>query len=362
MSNKNLETIASKFSIEGDIVSIKPLGEGFINDTYTITTKEGQPNYLFQRKNHSIFPDVPGMMDNIQRVTEHIKKRVVAEGGDPLREVLTVTPTKDGKLYYKDEDGDFWAVCLFIEGSVSYDRADSPKLAYMGGKGIGKFQFQLSDFTEPLSETIKGFHNIRWRFQQWDQTIKEDRVGRVKELSAEIGWIESRREEMLDFWAKYENGEIPTRVTHNDTKISNILFDNNNDVLCVIDLDTVMSSTALNDFGDAIRSYTNTGAEDDKDLDSVTMNLEMFKAYAEGYLSQMKDVLIDIEKDYLAFSAKYITFEQVLRFLMDYVDGDRYYKIHYPEHNLVRTKAQYKLLTSIEDQYEQMCKIVSEIK
>ena len=165
---------------------------------------------------------------------------------------------------------------------------------------------------------------------------------------------------MLDFWSKVEDGTIPTRVTHNDTKISNILFDDKGNVLCVIDLDTCMSSTSLNDFGDAIRSYTNTGAEDDRNLDNVGMSLEMFSAYTQGYLSQRKGNLTDSEIEYLAFSARYITYEQVLRFLMDYIDGDTYYKTAYPEHNLVRTRAQYKLLRSIEDQYEAMKDIVKE--
>lgn len=364
--------IAAKFEIAGNISEIKPLGPGFINDTFIVKTVEGG-KYILQRKNHIVFPDVPGMMNNILMVTEHIKAKVAAAGGDPMREVLTVvkrnaeTLTEEEKalpysdLYYKDENGNFWAVCVFIEGSVTYEKADTPALAYKGGQGIGKFQAQLADFTTPLSETIKGFHNIRWRFQQWEEAINADAAGRVKDLAEEISWIESRKEEMLAFWSLVENGTIPTRVTHNDTKISNILFDAEGEVLCVIDLDTCMSSTSLNDFGDAIRSYTNTGAEDDRDLSKVSMSLEMFKAYAEGYLSERKETLCESELEWLAFSARYITFEQVLRFLMDYIDGDTYYKTRYPKHNLVRTAAQYKLLTSMEEQYPEMQKIVKEL-
>ena len=361
--------IASKFEINGTVQDIKPLGPGFINDTFIVKTAEG-PKYILQRKNHVVFPDVPGMMNNILMVTEHIKAKVAAAGGDPMREVLTVTKRKADslsaeellqpyhELYYKDEDGNFWAVCDFIEGSVTYEKADTPALAYKGGQGIGKFQAQLSDFTTPLSETIKGFHNIRWRFQQWEESIAKDAAGRVKDLTEEISWIESRKDEMLGFWSLVENGTIPTRVTHNDTKISNILFDAAGEVLCVIDLDTCMSSTSLNDFGDAIRSYTNTGAEDDRDLSKVSMSLEMFKAYAEGYLSERRETLCESELEWLAFSAKYITFEQVLRFLMDYIDGDKYYKTNAPDHNLVRTHAQYKLLCSMEEQFETMKEII----
>ena len=357
--NTKLYNIAQQFALEGAIAEIKALGDGFINDTFIVKTEGDAPDYILQRKNHIVFPDVPAMMDNIRRVTEHIKAKVE----NPLRDTLTVIPTTDGALYYKDDEGNFWAVCLFIENTTTYDRADSTALAYQGGKGIGRFQAQLADFTEPLAEVIKGFHNMRYRFEQWDEAVKADKAGRVASLTEEIGWIESRREEMLGFWSLVENGTIPTRVTHNDTKISNILFDaDTKDVLCAIDLDTVMSSTSLNDVGDALRSYTNTGAEDDPDLEKVSMSLDMFRAYIEGYLSERAATLSESEWEWLAFSGRFITFEQVLRFLMDYIDGDKYYKIKYPEHNLVRTRAQYKLLQSMEEQYDQMVAIVKGIK
>ena len=357
MNQEKLFEIASHFALEGAVASVEALGEGFINDTFVVKTSGSAPNYILQRKNHIVFPDVPGMMDNIKAVTEHIKAKVA----DPMRETLTVVPATDGKLYHKDGEN-YWAVCIFIPDTVTYDRADSTALAYQGGVGIGRFQALLADFDKPLNETIKGFHNIRWRFEQWDATIAADPAGRVKDLQEEIEWVESRREEMLSFWSKVETGEIPTHVTHNDTKISNILFDRpTGNVLCAIDLDTVMSSTSLNDFGDAIRSYTNTGAEDDKCLDNVEMSIDMFRAYAEGYLSEQRDSMCASEKEWLAFAGRYITFEQVLRFLMDYIDGDKYYKIAYPDHNLVRTRAQYKLLQSMERQYEEMCAIVKEL-
>ena len=356
MTRDKLFEIAALFSLEGEILEIKALGEGFINDTFVVRTAGSAPDYILQRKNHLVFPDVPAMMDNILAVTEHIKAKVE----DPLRETLTVVPAKDGKLY-AEVDGNFWAVCVMIENSLSYDRATTPELALQGGVGIGRFQAQLADFTQPLKVVLKGFHDIRYRFEQWDATLAADPVGRKQEVAEEIEWIASRREEMSNFWALVENGTIPTHVSHNDTKISNILFDKTTgNVLCAIDLDTVMSSTSLNDFGDAIRSYTNTGAEDDPVLENVSMSLDMFRAYTEGYLSEQKS-LCQTELDWLAFSAKYITYEQVLRFLMDYIDGDKYYKIAYPDHNLVRTRAEYKLLCSMEEQYEDMCAIVREL-
>ena len=355
----NLELIASKFKLEGPVERVEPMGEGFINDTFIIRTQGNDvPDYLLQRKNKRIFTNVPAMMENIQKVCTHIKSKVIAKNGDPMREAMTVIPATDGNLYFVDEEGEYWAVCVFINDTIAYQAAKTPELAYQGGKGIGLFQSMVSDLKEPLTDILPGFHNIRYRFNQWDAVLAKDPVGRKAKLAKEISWIESRRDEMLDFWKLVESGEIPTRVTHNDTKINNILFDLNGDVLCVIDLDTVLNSTCLNDYGDAMRSYTNTGAEDDENLDAISCNLAIFEGFTKGYLSQAISFLTETELEYLAFSAKYITYEQVLRFLMDYIDGDNYYKIKSPEHNYQRTLAQYKLLTSMEDQYDEMCRIV----
>lgn len=349
--------IAARFDLKGNVKEIKPLGEGFINDTLLVYMEgSDEPEYILQRKNHIVFPDVPAMMENIRMVTEHIKTKVA----DPMRQTLTVVPTKDGALYFKDADGNFWAVCLYIKGTSSYFTADSPELAYQGGLGLGEFHCLVSDFKEPLTEIIKGFHNIRWRFTQWDEAVAADKAGRVKDLQEEISWVESRRPQMLAFWEKFEQGIIPTRVTHNDTKISNFLFNSaDGSLLCAIDLDTLMSSTLLNDTGDALRSYTNTAAEDEPDYSKVSMSMDMFKAYMKGYMEKMGAFLTDSEKEHLAFSGLYITYEQVLRFLMDYIDGDTYYKIKYPEHNLVRTRSQYKLLTSMEEQLPAMNEFIA---
>ncbi|MBQ6437681.1 MAG: aminoglycoside phosphotransferase family protein [Bacteroidales bacterium] len=354
-----LPELASRFALRGTVTDVRPLGEGFINDTYMVFVEgSDRPAYILQRKNHAVFPDVPAMMENIVAVTRHIKGKVA----DPARGTLTVVPALDGRWYVQDADGNFWAVCTFISGSKSYDRADTPELARQGGLGLGLFHRQVADFTQPLTEIIKGFHNIRFRFSQWDESLRRDAAGRVASLKEEIGWIESRRAQMLAFWERFEKGEIPTRVTHNDTKISNFLFDAaSGEVLCAIDLDTLMSSTLLNDTGDALRSYTNSGAEDDPELSRVAMSMPMFSAWMEGYLSQMKGALAPVEIEYLAFSGLYITYEQVLRFLMDYIDGDTYYKIRYPEHNLVRTRAQYKLLTSMEAQLPEMNAVVKRL-
>ena len=335
-TGEQLLEIARQFQLEGIPAQVRTLGDGFINDTFTIETEGDAPRYILQRKNTNIFKDIPGMMSNIQAITSHLKKKIAAAGGDPMRESLTVVPAVDGKLYHV-HDGEYWCVTVFIEDSVSYDKADTPLLAECGGRGIGRFQAMLSDFDQPLVDTLPGFH----------ARDPEHRAESVREL---INEVESRRSEMLDFYRLIETGEIPLRVTHNDTKIANMLFDHDGNVLCVLDLDTVLKAPCLYDFGDSIRSYTNTGAEDDPDLSRVSMSREMYDAFERGYLSEAGSFLTDIERKYLPFSARYITYEQVLRFLMDYIDGDHYYKIKYPEHNLVRTRAQLKLLQSIEQQ------------
>lgn len=358
----DLIKIASQFRLDGTIDRVEQMGEGFINDTFIIYSLDSSTsNYLLQRKNKRIFTNVPAMMENIQKVCSHVRKKVIEKNGDPAREAMTIVPAIDGKLYYQDEEGEFWAVCVFISETIAYQSAKTPELAYQGGKGIGMFQAMVSDLKEPLTDILPGFHNIRYRFNQWDTVLAKDPVGRKARLVNEISWIESRREEMLNFWKLVESGDIPTRVTHNDTKINNILFDLIGDVLCVIDLDTVLNSTCLNDFGDAMRSYTNTGAEDDENLDTVSCDLVIFEGFTKGYLSQAMSFLTEKELEYLAFSARYITYEQVLRFLMDYIDGDNYYKIKSPEHNYQRTVAQYKLLTSMENQYDEMCRIVRSV-
>ncbi|KAA6352207.1 N-acetylhexosamine 1-kinase [termite gut metagenome] len=361
MMKERLLHIANQFQLKGEVKNVRPLGEGLINDTYFIETSGNMPNYILQRKNGNIFKNIPAMMDNIYKVTSHLKKKIEIAEGDPLREAMTLVFSKNDTFCYIDEQGEYWTACLFIEDTVTHQYASSLELAYQGGKGIGKFQAMLADMNEPLTDILPGFHNIKYRFQQWDECLQNNKTNRIKDLSIEIGWIEKYREEMLDFWQKIEAGIIPIRVTHNDTKISNILFDKSNDVLCVIDLDTVLNSTCLNDYGDAIRSYTNAGLEDDRDINNVYVKMDVFESYTKGYLSEALSFLTQAEIDYLVFSAKYISFEQVLRFLMDYIDGDTYYKTNYDNHNLIRTHAQYKLLQSIEDNYNQMTKIVTGI-
>lgn len=357
----SIQEIAKQFKFEGKVLNVKAFGDGLINETFFVETEGDAPKYILQKKNKNVFVDIPAMADNIFRVTTHLKNKVKAAGGNPDREALTLTPTVDGKLYFKDDEGEYWVSCLYIDDNITYQSADTPELAEQGGRGIGKFQAMLADFTEPLANILPGFHDMRFRFKQWDEILAKDPVGRKKEVAKEIQWVEDRRKKVMDVWEKVESGEIPTRVTHNDTKINNILFTEDGEVLCVIDLDTVLSATILNDYGDAIRYYTNAGKEDDKDLNNVYMRMNIFEAFTKGYLSEAKSFLTQSEIDNLAFGGMYITIEQVLRFLMDYIDGDNYYKTSYEDHNLVRTRAQIKLCDSMEQHYDEMKSIVNSL-
>ena len=278
---KHLYDIAKTFALEGKVLGIKTLGAGFINDTYVVSTSVRR--YILQRKNHNIFPDVPAMMDNIARITAHLKLKVKAMGGNPEREVLTVIPTNDGGLYYHDGKN-FWAVSLFIEESVTHDKADTPRLAYMGGCGIGRFQAMLADIPVELGETIKDFHNMEFRLQQLRDVVAENKAGRLAEVQWLVDELEARAEEMCKGERLHREGKLPKRICHCDTKVDNILFDKEGNVLCVIDLDTVMPNFIFSDFGDYLRSAANTGKEDDKDLDNVNFNMEIFKSFTKGYL------------------------------------------------------------------------------
>ncbi|MCI1779637.1 MAG: aminoglycoside phosphotransferase family protein [Bacteroidales bacterium] len=354
-----INDILGQFEIKGVIYKITTLGEGFINDTYTITTCGNSPDYLLQKKNKSVFPDIPGMMSNIEKVTAHIKKKLKARNDDPYKGTLTIIKTKKGsKSYFQDPDGNFWTVCLLIPDAVSYNIVDDAKLAYKGGTGIGDFQQMLSDFDLPLDETIKGFHNIIFKLREWDKCLKDDPAGRISECKKEIDWIEKYRNNMTEFYKDVENGKIPRRITHNDTKISNILFDKNNNILGMVDLDTVMRAPAFNDFGDAIRTYASTAAEDEPDISKIALDMNMYKAFTKGYLKYMNKTLTSSEKQSLPFSVLYITYEQALRFLMDYINGDTYYKTKYEKHNLVRAHSQTALFKSIEEHFHEMENVV----
>ena len=361
----DLQSIISNFQHEGTFSKAYPYGSGHINDTYKVETVENDKfNYILQRVNHKVFKDVPGLMENVLRVTSHIRKKMEGiEGTNPDREVLTVIPTTDGSSYHKDADGNFWRMYIFIWDNKSYDLVDSPEKAYQGGRMFGTFQALLADLPgKPLNETIVNFHNIEWRLETFEETLNNDPKGRAKDIKEEIKFVRDRAEEMKTILNLGREGKIPLRITHNDTKFNNVLLDQEDKGLCVIDLDTVMPGYVHYDFGDSIRTSTNTAAEDEADLSKVEMDINLFEGYAKGFLEQTKDTLNEVEIDHLAFSGKLFPYMIGLRFLTDYVDGDNYFKIHHEGHNLQRARAQFKLLQSMERQFGEMKGIIERLK
>lgn len=343
----NLQQIVSQFAITGNVTEVKPLGNGLINTTYKVKTEGEAPNYVLQHINNAIFPDVEMLMDNIVAVTGHIRSKYEAEGVEDIdRKVLNFVPAKDGKYFYFDGEK-YWRVMVFIPDTISQN-AVTPESSYIVGETFGNFQAMLADIPVQLGETIKDFHNMEFRLQQLREAVAEDKVGRLSEVKWLVDELEKRAEEMCKGERLHREGKLPKRICHCDTKVDNILFDQDGKVLCVIDLDTVMPNYVFSDFGDFLRSAANTGKEDDKDLDNVNFNMDIFKAFTEGYLKSARCFLTPLEIENLPYAAALFPYMQTVRFLADYINGDTYYKTQYADHNLVRSKAQFKLLQSVE--------------
>ncbi len=356
-----LKHIIRQFQTEGTIVDFFPYGTGHINDTYkVISSEKSSGNYLLQRINHNVFKDVPGLMENIGRVTTHIRKKLLEiPGSDPDRETLSLIETIDGNTFYLDDTGNYYRMYLFIEDHLTYDIVETTHQAYEAGKMFGKFQNFLSDLPgKPLNETIKDFHNIEFRLNELFNAFAADEEKRAANIGNEIKFIKTRMKDMKVLLALSRKGKIPIRVTHNDTKFNNVLLDKNDNGLCVIDLDTVMPGLIHYDYGDSIRTATNTGAEDEVNLDKVEMDIKLFEEYTRGYLKEMVS-LTRTELNYLPLAAKFLPYIIGIRFLTDYLKGDHYFKTKHKEHNLHRAKTQFKLLSSMEEQYEEMIDIVS---
>jgi Ser/Thr protein kinase RdoA (MazF antagonist) len=346
-----LSNIFSQFQIKEKPINVFPFGSGHINDTFKIET-EGM-NYLLQRINHSIFKDVEGLTDNFLKVTEHIREKL--NSSNTTMQTLKLYPDQSGSYFLRDEEGNYWRLLDFIEDSSSYDLVENKTIAYEGGKAYGQFVKMLSDFpAEILVETIPQFHDINFRLANFRKAVKNDSAKRVAESKAEIDFIEARAEEMKQIIRLGEKGKIPLRVTHNDTKINNVLFNKAGKGICVIDLDTVMPGYIHYDFGDSIRTFTNTADEDEADLTKVGMDPDYYAAFTKGFLEKTRAILTEEELNTLAFSAKLMTYIIGLRFFTDYLEGDVYYKTKYPEHNLTRAKTQFKLLESMEEQFSFM--------
>ncbi len=350
-----IEEILKQFGLEGPA---EPYGDGHINRTYT---NEGR-DYILQKVNTAIFTNPEGLMNNIYKVTEHVGKKLRAAGGNPDRETLTVITTLDGKPYYIDEDGECYRVYKFVKDTNYYSIAEDPAILYEAAKTFGRFQNMLADFpAAELYETIPEFHNTRNRFNQLLTAIKEDRAGRLGEVQDEINFALSQEYMVDEITNAIAEGTVPLRVTHNDTKINNVLFDAaTGKGLCVIDLDTVMPGSLLYDYGDALRTGANTGAEDEKDLSLISLNMESFKNFTRGFLEELSSVMTEKEVELMPLSVKMLTFECGIRFLTDYLNGDVYFKTSRPEHNLDRARTQFKLCRDIDEKFEEMKAVVAE--
>lgn len=353
-TKEQLMQILGQFQTEGNLVSAEPFGNGHINDTLKVTDDKGEVKYVLQRINHLIFTNVEMLQNNIHTVTSHIRKKLEERGEQDIdRKVLTFLPTRDGKRYYFDGES-YWRVCLFIPHSQSFEEVN-PELSYEAGKAFGEFQSMLADLPEgALGETIPNFHNMEFRLQQFRDAVKANAAGRLEEVKELVEEIEKRAKAMCIQEDLYREGKLKKRTNHCDTKVNNIMFDENGKVLCVIDLDTVMPGFVLSDIGDFIRTGANTGAEDDANLDNVNVNMPIFEAYTRGYMETAQSFLTPLEISLLPYGGRLLTYMQTVRFLTDYINGDTYYKIHSPKHNLQRTKAQFKLLQSLEEHAAEM--------
>ena len=367
MEGLNMERISKeivpKFAIEGTLTEAVPYGSGHINDTVRLTCaleNGGQKRYILQRMNDGIFKNPVELMENVMNVTSFLRKKIVERGGDPERETMNVIRTVDGDNFLKDEDGDFWRMYIFIENATSFDMVRTPEDFYNSAVSFGNFQLLLQDYpAATLHETIPNFHNTVSRFADFKKAVEEDVCGRAKEVQDEIRFVMEREADTHVICDALANGEIPLRVTHNDTKLNNIMIDNETGKgICVIDLDTVMPGSALYDYGDSIRFGASTGAEDEKNLELINCDMGLFEIYTKGYVEGCGGSLSEKEIRMLPMGAKLMTLECGMRFLADYLQGDVYFKIHRPEHNLDRARTQFKLVADMEKKWDEMAGIV----
>lgn len=345
-SESKLRGVVSHFAIRGAVSGVERFGNGWINDTYRVGTSGPGPDYVLQRVNHLVFADVELVQENIRRVCDHIRRKCAARGGDAARCTLTPVPTRDGRLCLFDGES-WWRMTELIAGACSYEQL-TPSLACNTGRAFGDFHRMLTDLPgDPPGETIPGFHDMELRLRQLRQAAEENRAGRLERVRGLVDELERRAESMTEVGRLGRAGELPRRIVHGDTKVNNVLFDaGSGEVLCVIDLDTVMPGYVLEDFGDFVRSACNRGAEDDPEGAGVDM--EIFRAFARGYVEGAGDFLTPLERALLPFGGRLLTYMQTVRFLTDYLQGDTYYKILRPEHNLDRSRAQFALLCDIE--------------
>jgi len=359
----NVKEIIGNYNFEGDLVSVQSYGSGHINDTYLITFErvKAEPlKVILQRINKNVFTKPVEVMENILGITSYLREQIMKAGGDPERETLNVIPTISGKSYCIDSEGEYWRIYNYIADTTCYDKVEKPEDFYESAVAFGHFQDLLADYpAHTLHETIPGFHDTKARFQRFKDVVAKDMCGRVSGVQPEIEFVLKRQETAEIFGDLLEKGEIPLRVTHNDTKLNNVMIDNKTGkAICVIDLDTVMPGLAMNDFGDSIRFGASTGAEDEQDLGKVSCDLELFRVYAKGFMEGCNGSLTPKEIELLPMGAKVMTFECGMRFLTDYLEGDQYFKIHREGQNLDRCRTQFKLVADMEEKWGEMQSIV----
>lgn len=362
----DIKEILSGFTFDGEYVGFELSNSGHINNTFILFFEQpggGKTSYILQQINTHVFKQPEQLMENIVGITTYLAEKIRETGGDPERETLHVIPSVSGKSFYVDAEGRYWRCYNYVSSSYSCEKIDSPHVFYNAAKAFGRFQRMLADYPiDSLYETIPGFHNTVSRFEAFLEAVKTDAAGRAADASDEIAFVLERKNDagvLLDLLAR---GELPLRVTHNDTKLNNVMFDcESREGICVIDLDTVMPGLSLYDFGDSIRFGANTASEDETDLSKVSLDLELYEQYTRGYLHAAGNALTYREVEYLPFSAKLMTLECGMRFLTDHLNGDHYFRIAYPGHNLVRCRTQFALVADIEKKMDRMQTITQRI-
>ncbi len=363
---KIITGVIPQFACQGALRECAVFGSGHINDTYRLTFDDGglQRRYILQRMNRTVFTKPAELMENVSGVTAWLRRKIQQNGGDPERETLNLVPTRGGSSYYTDPEGEYWRVYLFIEGASCFDQVQSDDDFYQSAVAFGHFQRLLADYpAQTLHETIARFHDTPDRFRRLREAAEADVCGRAALVGPELSFAMEREGLAHALAGLLENGELPLRVTHNDTKLNNILIDDaTGRAVCVIDLDTVMPGLSAYDFGDSIRFGASTGAEDERDLSKVSFDLHLYEVYVRGFVEGCAGALTERELDVLPLGAVLMTFECGIRFLTDYLEGDHYFKIHRPEHNLDRARTQFKLVRDMEAKQNEMRAIIEKYR
>ena len=357
-----LNEVLAAYEFPATLMGAVRYGQGHINDTFCVLCQPQDGDcirFILQGLSSAAFPHPEELMENMVGITSYLRQQIIANGGDPMRETLSLVKTKDGKDFYTDSCGKVWRLTPFIENTDCYQKA-TPELFEASARAFGKFQHMLKDYpAHTLHEPIARFHDTENRFEKFLAALEADKLGRAAQVQEEIAFVMARKEDCSVAMQALRNGKLPLRVTHNDTKLNNILIDRTTgEGVCVIDLDTTMPGLSINDFGDSIRFGANHSAEDEKDLSKVNFDIALYEAYTRGFLAGAQGSLTKAELEYLPWGAKLMTLECGIRFLTDYLDGDNYFRIHYPEQNLDRCRTQFKLVKDMEEQFEAMHAVV----